>query len=177
MRPLNSYLSPSRFRRIPYNWHLANTPSVLRNVSSNSCNGLFSRACTMISTHQNDTYFYNKYSAVLFVFSNHSLQLRHSPSAVYSKTVVFLVLKWCIFMGVTISEVHGMLCKDAIMSVCSSIFKITQKISVNSGSVSLHQTLLRKFLFSLHTPTYMTLTCNSKKFLINSKTHTESHLK
>jgi len=59
VRPLNSYLSPSRFRRIPYNWHLANTPSVLRNVSSNSGNGLFSRACTMISTHQNDTYFYN----------------------------------------------------------------------------------------------------------------------
>jgi len=101
----------------------------------------------------------------------------YSPSAIYSKTVVFWVLKWCIFMGITISEVHGMLYKDTIMSVCSSIFKITQKISVNSSSVSLHQTLLGKFLFSLHSPTYMTLMCNSKKLLTNRKTHTESHLK
>jgi len=95
----------------------------------------------MIFTHQNDTYFYNKYLAVLFVFSNHSLQFRHSPSAVYSKTVIFWVLKWSIFKGVTISEVHGMLYKDTIMSVCSSIFKITQKISVNSGSESTPDTV------------------------------------
>jgi len=44
--------------------------------------------------------------------------------------------------------------KGAIMSFCSSIFKITQKISVNFGSVSLHQTLLGKFLLVCNDPTH-----------------------